>query len=311
MKSNAVFNHVLTRTASQYAVNEAEYAAAALFPIFPTAVNAARFPVWLKDNLLTVPVLKARAPGAPYERVGMVLDEDTYATYDYGIELPLDDRQKAIYASAFDADRGKVQRGSRILMLNKERRAYELATGGGVPTSSPGTKWDADGSDPIGDIKAVKEVIHDNCGMDPNLGIIPRDVFNVLIEHPTILEKYKYTRGGNITAEILAAVLGLDRIVVAGAVHNTAAEGQAISISKLWADSVVLAYSNATMDLESPTFGRTFAWSGYTGAKGGEIAVMSYREENPPATIHQLKHDVQEKLAAAACGYHLSNVLAA
>jgi len=311
MKSNAVFNHVLSRTASQYAVNEAEYAAAALFPVFNAAVNAARFPVWLKDNLLTVPIIKARAPGAPYERTDMVLDEDTYATYDYGIELPLDDRQKAIYASAFEADKGKVQRGTRILMLNKERRAYQLATGGSVPSSSPVTKWDAEDSDPIGDVKAVVEVIHDNCGMNPNIGIIPRDVFNVLTEHPKITEKFKYTRGGNVTAEILAAILGLDRIVVAGAVQNAAAEGQAISVSKLWGDSVVLAYSNATMDLESPTFGRTFAWAGYTGAKSGEIAVMSYREENPPATIHQLKHDVQEKIAAAACGYHLSNVLAA
>ncbi|MBB5351350.1 hypothetical protein HNR46_001586 [Haloferula luteola] len=309
MKSTAIFNHVLTRTASEYAVNEAEYAAGALFPVFPAAVQAARFPVWLRDNLLTVPAVKPRAAGAPYERADLTLDEDTFATRDYGIELPLDDRQKAIYASALDADRGKVQRGTRILLLNKEQRCHDLATGGGVPSSSPGTKWDAAGGDPIGDIKAAREVIHDNCGLDPNVAIIPRDVFNILIELDQIRDKYKYTQGGNITAQILAAILQVDRVVVAGTVKNAAAEGQAISVAKVWGDSVVLAHVSATLDLESPSFGRTFAWSGYTGAKGGEIAVMSYRENNPPALIHQLKHDVDEKIAAAACGYHLSNVL--
>ena len=310
MKANAIFNHVLTRTASQYAVNEAEYAASALAPVFPVAVQAATYPVWLRENLLTVPELKARGAGAPYVRLDMALGDDTFATRDFGAEIPLDDRQKAIYANAFDADRGKIQRGTRVLMLNKERRVHKLVTGPGVPTSAVATKWDDyDNSDPIGDIKAVKEVIHDNCGMDPNLAVIPRDVFNVLSEHPMFLEKIKYTQKGILTADLIAAIIGVDRVVVAGVVENQANEGQSISIAKLWGDSVILAYSNPVIDLESPTFARTFAWNGYTGAQGGELAVKTYREDNPPATIHQLMHDVDERLAAAACGYHLSDAL--
>ena len=310
MKSKAVFNHVLTSLAGEYAVNEAEYAAPALAPVLPVAVQAATFPVWKRENLLNVPTLKARAPGASYPRVDLQMDDDTFATRDYGIEVPLDDRQKAIYKSAFDADRGKIQRGTRILMLNKERRVYNLVTGAGVPTSSPGTKWDAGGSDPIGDVDAVREVIHDNCGMDPNTMVIPRDVFNALKEHPAILDKIKYTERGIVTAEIMAAVFGVGRIVVAGSTQNNANEGQAISIGKLWADSVVLAYVNSVPDIESPTFARTFAWSGYSGASNGEVAVTTYRDEHGNSTVHKCLHDVDERLASAACGYHLSNVLA-
>lgn len=309
MKSKAVFNHVLTKVAGEYAVNEAEYAAPALAPVLPVAVQAATFPVWKRENLLNVPDLKARAPGASYPRVDLELDDDTFATKDYGIEVPLDDRQKAIYRSAFDADRGKIQRGTRILMLNKERRVHALATGGGVPSSSPGTKWDAGGADPIGDVDAVREVIHDNCGMDPNTMIIPRDVFNVLKESSVILDKIKYTQRGIVTAEIMAAVFGVGRIVIAGSTQNTANEGQAVSIGKLWGDSVILAYVNAVPDIESPTFARTFAWSGYSGSSNGEVAVSTYRDENGNSTVHKCLHDVDEKLASAACGYHLSSVL--
>lgn len=195
MKTNAIFNHVLTLAATNYAVNEAEYAAAALAPTLRVGVQAATFPVWSRENMLNVPVLKARASGAAYPRVSMEIGSDTFATRDYGIELPLDDRQKAIYASALDADKGKINRGTRILMLNKERRIHALATSAAVPNSSPATKWDAAGADPIGDIDAIKEVIHDNCGLDANVAIIPREVFNILKEHDKILEKIKYTRG--------------------------------------------------------------------------------------------------------------------
>lgn len=309
MKSTANFNHVLTTAASEYAVNEAEYAAPALAPVFRAGVQAATFLKWKRENLLNVPKLHARGSGAPYPRLNFEIGDDTFATRDYGLELPLDDRQKAIYANAIDADRGKVARGVRVLALNKERRVHALATGGGVPTSAAGTKWNAAGGDPIGDVDAIKEVIHDNCGLEANLAIIPRDVFIVLKEHPAILDKIKYTQRGIVTADIVAAVLGLGRIVVAGATQNLNNEGQAISITKVWADSVIIAHVNPVQDLETPTFIRTFAWSGYTRATGGEFAVETYRENNPPATVHQLKHDVDEKIVAAACGYHLSDVL--
>lgn len=309
MKSTAVFNHVLTLAAATYAVNEAEYAGPVLAPVLRVGVQAATFPVWSRENMLNVPKLFARGSGAPYPRLDMQIGSDTFATRDYGIELPLDDRQKAIYASALDADRGKIERGTRVLMLNKERRVHALATGGGVPTSSPSTKWNQSNSDPIGDIDAIKEVIHDNCGLDANLAVIPRDVFNILKEHPKILEKIKYSERAVVTSEIIASVLGLGRIVVPGATQNSANEGQAVSITKVWGDSIIVAHVNAAQNLETPSFARTFAWSGYTKATG-EFAVESYRENNPPATVHQLKHDVDEKLAASACGYHLSDVLA-
>jgi len=309
MKTKAVFNPLLTDAASEYAVNEAEYASSVLAPIFPVKTQAATFPIFKRENLLNVPILKQRAPGSPYQRADLELGSDTYATKDYGIAIPLDDRQTAIYASAFDAERGAMQTNTRIIMLNKEIRVKNLVTGAGVPTSSPGTKWDQANSDPIGDVNAIKEVIHDNCGLDANIAIIPRDTFNILKEHTKITEKYKYTKGGVVTADILAAIFGVSRIVVAGAAYNTAVEGQAMSIGKVWGKSVVFAYANPTLDLNSPSFARTFAWAGYTGGAGKEIVVKSHRDEDAHSWIHEMMHDVDEKLVAPACGYHLSSVL--
>ncbi|MFT3991176.1 MAG: hypothetical protein QM680_07180 [Luteolibacter sp.] len=92
MKVNASFNQILTTAAMEYAVNEAEYAAAALFPLFPTGVNAARFPVWKKENMLTVPLIKrewALPTGGYKERTTKSTTEDAFeiTVIDYATGL--------------------------------------------------------------------------------------------------------------------------------------------------------------------------------------------------------------------------------
>ena len=307
MKAAATANPVLTQTATKFMHNANEFVGRVLFPFFFTGEQAAQYYVFDRENALNIPTDIQRAPGTGYSRSVMKLSDDSYACKEYGHEEPVDDIEKAKYASALDADRAAVVRGTNIIMVNHELRSYALATGAGVATSSPGTKWDAAGGDPIGDVKASREVIHDNCGMDPNLLVIGRDVFNVLSELDVILQKIKYVQKGIVTADLLAPIFGVDRVVVAGVVKNNAAEGQTISPAKIWGESVVLAHVNSAQDLKAPNFGRTFAWNKNTGRNG--VLVKSYREEKINSDIHRVTQDVSEKLVGAECGYHLSNVL--
>lgn len=308
MKSNATFNHLLSNTSGEFANNRSEFIASILFPFFPSRVQAGIFTKFGRENMLNIPKLKARAPGAPYQRLDLEVGEGKFATRDYGAEIALDDRQKKIYQSGFAADRAKVLRTTRTLLVNKERRARDLINSGAIPNSTPGTKWDAAGADFFGDIDAAKEVIHDNCGIDPNVMTLPREVFNVLKHHDKVLERIKYVQKGVTTADILAELFGVDHLAVAGGVENTANEGQALSISKIWGDNVTLAYVSKDMDLESPTFARTFGWTGNTPATG-EFAVKTYREDKANSWVHQLMHDVEENIVAPACAYNLTDVL--
>jgi len=309
VNSKATFNPLLTAAAGEFVVNEAEYVGTKLFPVFQTSTRAGTYPVWKRENLLNAPDIQERAPGGSYPILSLELGEEKFATKDYGVRVPLDDRQREIYKANIDADRGKVQRGVRALMINKEKRAHALATDASVPNSSPTTKWDDPSANIIGDVDVIREAIHDNCGMDPNIAIIPRHVFNSLKENEAILQKYRHVHGGAVTADMIASVLNVGKIVIAGQVINSAAEGQAVSVDRIWGDSVIIAHVNSAIDIEAPTFGRTFAWGGYSGSGNGEIAVSSYKDEDANSMIHRMRHDVEEVIASEACGYHLSNVL--
>ena len=308
MKSNAHFNHVLSTTAGEYANSRKGFVAGVLFPAFAVGVNAGQYPTFKKENLLNIPRLKARAPGAPYPRINLEIGDGKFATQDYGAEIPLDDRQKKIYKSQLNADRAKVMTGTRALLVNKEIRARDLVQNAAIPNSTPGTKWDQAGADFYGDIDTAKEVIFENCGMDMNTMILPRTVFNSIKHHDTILERIKYTQRGVTTEDILAELFGVQRIVIAGAVENTATEGQPLNIAKIWGNNITLAYVDASMDMESPTFARTFAWT-ENSPSNGEFAVKTYREDAASSFIHQMMHDVEENIVSEACAYNLTDVL--
>jgi len=295
MKSTATANPILTGHAVEFLQNSAEFVGRQLFPVFNSPEQSSDYYVFDKENMLNVPTEIRRAPGSPYRRSLMTLSDDSFATKNYGVEEPVDDSEYDKYASRLNADKAAINRALNIVLINHEIRVHEKATSIS-PTSSPGTKWDAGSSDPIGDINAAREVIHDGCGMDPNTLCIGRDVYNVLCEHPDVLDKIKHTQRGVITADLLAAVFKVDRVLVAGVVRNTAAEGQALSVSKIWGDDVILAHVNSAQDLKVPNFGRTFSWSAAQGSGPGGVAVESYREESVSSNVHRAKQFTDEKL---------------
>lgn len=307
MNSKATANPILTSAAVKFMHNANEFAGRALFPTFFTNEQAAQYYVFDRENALNIPTDIQRAPGTAYKRSVMKLSDDSFSCKEYGHEEPVDDVEKAKYASALDADRASVARSTNIIMVNHEIRCYNLATGAGVTSSSPSTKWDQASADPIGDVDAAREVIHDSCGMDANTMIISRDVFNVLKELDVIVDKIKYTQKGIVTADLLAPIFNVEKVIVAGVVRNSAAEGQTVSPAKIWGDSVVLAHVNSAQDLKAPNFGRTFNWVKMSGRDG--VQVKTYRDEPINSDVHRAAQYCDEKLVGAECGYHLSNVL--
>lgn len=307
MKSSATANPLLTTVAAKFLANANEFVGKQLFPMFMTNEQAANYYVFDKQNALNVPILTPRAPGAAYGRSVMRLSDDTYSCKDHGHEEPVDDVEREKYASSFDADKSAIARVTNIIAVNHELRSYNLATSGAVASSSPSTKWNDSSPDIFGDVDAAREVIHDNCGLDPNVMVISRDVFNVLKELDAVLQKIKYVQKGIVTADLLAPIFGVERVLVAGIVRNTAAEGQSVTASKIWGDSVILAHVNSSQDLKAPSFGRTFNWAKMSGRQG--VMVKTYRDDQINSFVHQVIQHTDEKLVGAECGYHLSNVL--
>ena len=308
MNSNVAFNPVLTLTAQKFMQDAPAFVGRRLFPLFFTALQAANYYVFDRENLLNTPTNIRRGPAAPYARQVMQLSGDSFSCQNYGVEEPVDDEERAKYGSAVDADNAAVRRGVNTILINHEMRVRnKIVSSTAIPTSSPGTQWDLANSTPIQDVRAMREAVHSNCGLDANTLCVNRNVFNVLCDHPQILDRIKYSERGIITQQILAAVFGVDEVLVAGGVTNSAAEGLALSPAGIWDDTVVLAHVETAQDLSAPNFGRTFAWRQFTGPDG--LQTFTYRQNEIDSDVQRVRQHCDEKLVGPECGYVLSDVL--
>jgi hypothetical protein len=307
IRSSATVSPVLSGLAVDFQANAAGYVGPALFPNFFTAEQSAGYYKFDTKNLIGVPKNLRRAPSAPYQKWQAVLSDDSYSCKEYGLEEAVDDSERKKYANMFDADVSAIRRTTTGIILAREVRIKTLATGASVPTSSPTKKWDETDADIYGDVNTAKKAIEKACGLLPNVMTINRDVFLVMQNHPSIVDRIKYTSSKSVTAEMIAALLEIERLIVAGTVYNSAADGQAASAAYLWGDAVILAHVNPAQDLKVPTFGRTFVWSGEIGPDG--IAVESYRDDSIRSDVHRVRQHIDEKICGASLGYHFSDVL--
>lgn len=307
--STATVNPVLTGILQRYIMDAATLVGTKIAPIFLTGAQSAQYYVFDKDNALSIPRDLQRAPGMPYKRTFMKLSSDSYNCSNKGIEIPVDDEERAKYAAAFSADQAAMKRTRDIVMINHELRVHDLVVGGTTPTSAIIHQWDdyADtASNPLTDVNAVKEVIHDATGMDANLMVIPRKVYLALLEHPLLMSRIVYSQKGIITLDLLKEFFGLD-IAVAGGMFDTAADGQVVVPDSIWGDDIWIGHSEQTADLQAPNFARTFIWTAQTGPDG--VLVESYRQDEIQSDIHRAKQHSDEKITGAELGYHLSDAL--
>jgi hypothetical protein len=314
MKSNAVFNPVLSAVFRKYADSPSGLVGLQLAPVFRTAEQAAKYPVFPRSNATNIPELKGRAPGTPFPRSVPQLSGDTYACVNYGHETPVPDETRKKYAKQIDADNAAIRRNAMTILVNHERRVHkQITTNADILHASPTVKWDAfanAASDPVGDVKAAMAVVRLESGLEPNLITLPRLVIDKLALHPKVRAFFP-TYNGTITAEMLRGLFEIERVAIAGAVQNIAADGQAESLGYLWGDTVVISHSEDTPDLEAPNALRTFVWAEPGESGGGDVGsyIESYRDDNVKSDIHRSLHHTDEKVTGTGMIYRLDGVL--
>jgi hypothetical protein len=189
---------------------------------------------------------------------------------------------------------------------------------GGVAAAPSGVQtiqWsDYTSSDPLVDIRAQMTLIQQSTGFRPNKLTVGQLVMDKLIDHPDIIDRVKYgqTPGkpAMVNQQTIAAILGLDEIIIGAAIENTAKEGQTAVHSFLSGKGALLTYTPPNPGLQIPSAGYTFTWTGMYGGEAGSGRISKFRME-------QLKSDRVEgeiafdaRLVAADLGCFFNNIIA-
>lgn len=294
-----VVDPVLTQVARGY--RNPAYVGGALFPVVPVGVRGGKIIEFGKESFRLYNT--ARAPGSKVSVAQFGYTGKSYALTDHAISglVPIEHLEDASQIPGIDLGSAAVQFAQDIIMLRLENEQATVArTAGSYGASNKATlsgtsQWSHASSLPIAAIEDAKEVIRSATGVRPNTLVLGAKVFNALKQHSTVVDRIKYTSREVATPEILASLLGLQRVVVGDAIYVDA-DG---ATQDVWGKDAILAYTNVAplASMGAPSYGYTYQLRNYP------VAESPYYENDNRSYMYPVADSVSPVIAGADAGF--------
>lgn len=271
-------------------------AGAALFPAVSVRKQSDKYYIFGREGWL--PEHDLRAPGTEANEIsGAAVSLDTYYAQEHALQIAVTDEERENADSPLSPDRDGTLLVTSKILLGRERAFQTISTtaanyaSGNTVTLSGTSQWnDYANSDPISDLRNAKIAINSRIFQDPNVAVIPYQVMVKLEDHPDFLERIKYSERAIFSPELLASVLGFDRVIVPGVGVNTAHLGATASLGYLWGKDVIVAYVPGGAGLKVPAYGYEFVWNNQT--------VDRWREDKRKSDVIRISRYYDVKLVA-------------
>tara|TARA_Y100000593_G_scaffold86609_1_gene165653 strand:- start:4002 stop:4973 length:972 start_codon:yes stop_codon:yes gene_type:complete len=315
--SNPLVNQVhvdaaLSQMSVAYIQNANNFVARKMFPVLPVQYRSDKYFVYSQADFLRDEA-QIRAAGTESAGSEYALTTATYTAQRYALHKDVADEVRFNADPAIDPERDAVEFLAQKMLIHEDRKfATDFMKTGVWGTDRQGggvnfANWTVATTDIIAQIDAWGDIIQKATGNRPNKLLLSRDVYAVVKNNATILESIKYTQTGVITQQLLANLLGLDEVVVADGLYNSAAAGAAASYKYAIGEdaglgqSGLLAYVNPTPSLLQPTAGYTFSWNPYADAAGGALIKSFYMDQLASDRIEAEMY-WDQKAVSSSCG---------
>ncbi|MBF0371234.1 MAG: major capsid protein [Magnetococcales bacterium] len=299
-----VVDPVLSRIALGY--KNATHVGSILFPHVPVLLAGGKILRFGKESFKLYSA--RRAPGSNTKRVDFGYESDPYTLAQESLEgkVPREHLREAQTSPGLDLGRRATTNVMRLVALSLEYEQGQLATNANnydsdhKVTLSGTSQWSDGASDPTGDINAGKEAIRASVGVEPNVLLLSAKAFNALKNHPTIIERIKYTGRDSVTPDLLAGLWDLERVVVGKAVTSD----DAGTLTDVWGKDAVLAYVPASPSgMEEPSFGYTYT------LKGHPLVERPYYDNNLKSWLYPVTYERLPVLTSILSGYLIKDAV--
>jgi len=277
-----------------------------VFPLVTVEKQSDKYYVWDKGSWLTIAVEK-RTPGDTYPEGRMKISSDEYYCDIFHLGYPIPDEDVKNADQAIQLEQTGSEWLSHQFLLNREN---EIATAimadavwdndldGGVDF----TQWDDyDNSDPPDDIDTYMDTVQQNTGVRPNTLVVGRQVFSKLRRHPILLDMFKYTGRGILTADQVREALDVEKLLIGQAVRRTSLEGAAAAVQAyIWGKDALLLYVPERPGLREPAAGYTFVWN--IDGEGFTTQITPTRQDDRDRDFLKGKHAFDFKVTGSDLG---------
>jgi len=317
-KSQIHVNRPLTNISVAYKNAREDFVADKVFPAIPVAKQSDLYYIYPRDQWLRTDAAK-RSPGSESAGSGYDLETGSYRADVWALHKDVADQDRANQDAALDLDRDATEFVTEQLVLRREKEFVAKffvasiwtgsTTGGDI---TPGTLWDASGSDPIADVRAQARAMKKKTGRKPNKLVVGPEVHDALVDNAAIIDRIKGGalpgRAALVTRQLLAQAFEVDDYLVAEAVENTAAEGQTFAGGHIFGKHSLLCYSESTPGLMKPTAGYIFVWTGLLGGREG-LQMSRFRMEHLKSDRVEGEMAWDQKQVAADLGVFFKDVV--
>jgi hypothetical protein len=304
-----VVDPVLTTVAQGYKNNE--LIGSALFPRVNVGQRAGKIIQFGKESFMAYDT--ARAPGGAVKRLSIGFGSAPYGIIDHALSavVPVEVQEEAQAVPGINLASASVRTVQDALQLRLEIEQATLATTAGNYSASnkvtlSGTSQWSDlttgVSDPIANIETAKEAIRAATGKRPNVIVMGPAVLKSLRQHPKIIDRIKYTGRDVPTLELLAALFGVNQVLVGDAISA----GNTGTFSDVWGKFVAVAYTEQAgmADMGRPTFGYTYQLAGYPFVEAPRY------DADTRSWLYDVADAVKPVIAGQDAGYLISAAVA-
>jgi hypothetical protein len=256
----------------------------ALCPTVPVARQSFPYVIWNRDDF-RVPGTTYRAPGDGAGTIRRSYSTSSYFCRSHALKSSVPFESEAYgLGLGFSTRQKTTQDLSNRIRLAREAEIAAIALSlssfpNGTSLSST-SMWDSYiqnptddttanvTSHPIVDVETAKETLRQAAVLDEQMILIlSSPVVKVLVNHPDIIERFKYTNTtGVIDLEKLSSVFGV-KCVRAGALQLS----QNNTLSWVWGNHAFLGFAQASPDMNDVSCMKTFVWAGGKGPNGEDM----------------------------------------
>lgn len=202
-----------------------------------------------------------RALRANAQKMDFYLTKTTYRCVEHALETSLDYKELEA-AQRYGADQvlkleqRAINMVQRALEVELEKAVADIlfgasyyATNNKVTLSGTSQWTDKSNADPIKNILDGKAAARDDMGVEPNTVVFGYDAWRSFREHPTVLDRIKYSQRAIVTTDIAATLLDVEKVYVGQGVY---AQDDGTFVD-LWGDNCALIYTPPAPELADGT----------------------------------------------------------
>ena len=305
----------LTELSVGYLQSPSHFVADQVAPMVRTPKQSNRIPSYTMGDLYR-DEMQVRDAGAESAGGGYGVSSQAFFCDVWASHIDVDDFTVANADSPFDlyADATRIlvqrERIKREVRFAADLFASSLWTGGtsNDPTAaSLSGAWDDPSSTPIEDIHDQTNALLISTGYFPNTLVVNNLGWNSLKNHPDIVDRVKHTSGDVVTTDIVARLLGLERVLVCRAVRNSAQEGLSTSMAAIAGNHALVCYVAPSPGMWQPSGAYTFVWTGYPGSTDGRL-IRRFRIEERRSERVEVESAFDQKLVDGEFGVFITSV---